>query len=192
MCPAERKTLVRFLLLYAGSLALFLGIIGFGYFRVHGAEILKQQQNELRLVAFNAGRMLRTGAQPPEGVEWALLDEKGRKLAGDFDLPVSPHCEKSEGHERFLIDGGYHYLIRELPPHTGAAGLSVRAPVNHLAFERLKWNLALIWGGAFVFFMAIAAFLSHLFLKPLRNTIELLDRFIKDTTHELTTRSRRF
>lgn len=187
MHKAERKTLIRFLLLYAGSLALFLGILGYGYHRVHSAEIHKQQQNELRLVAFNAGRMLRAGVRPPEGVEWALLDERGRKLAGDFDLPVVPRCDKTQGNERFLVDGGYRYLIRELSPRADAAALSVRSPVNAAAFEQLKWNMVLIGTGAFVFFMAIAAFLSHLFLRPLRQTIELLDRFIKDTTHELTT-----
>lgn len=183
----EKKTLIKFLLLYGGSLILFLGIIGVGYFNFHGAQIIKQQQNELRLVAFNAVKMLRSGANPPEGMEWSLTDQDGISVAGDYNLPKFEPCDKADDFERFVIDGGYHYLIRQLPPHTGATHISVRIPLNIEAFDHLKLNVVFIWAGAFIFFMAIATILSYIFLKPLRNTIDLLDRFIKDATHELTT-----
>jgi len=40
---------------------------------------------------------------------------------------------------------------------------------------------------AFIFMLIIGYFLLKLFLKPMRDSIELLDTFIKDTTHELNT-----
>jgi two-component system OmpR family sensor kinase len=40
---------------------------------------------------------------------------------------------------------------------------------------------------SFFFFMLFGLYLAKIFLKPMRDSIMLLDRFIKDTTHELNT-----
>lgn len=187
MRKAERTTLIKFLLLYGGSLIFFLIIIGTSYYQFHTSQIQRQQQNELRLVAFNALKMLRSGMNPPKGVEWSLVGDDGTIIMGDYNLPHFSPCSKENEFEQFIVENGYLYLIRKVPKHTGATHISVRVPLNTQEVDRIRRNIILIWGGAFLFFMTIAAFLSYLFLKPLRNTIELLDRFIKDATHELTT-----
>jgi two-component system OmpR family sensor kinase len=49
-------------------------------------------------------------------------------------------------------------------------------------------NEIIIYGGIFFIFMVIIGyFLLNLFLKPLKDMLRLLNRFIKDTTHELNT-----
>jgi two-component system, OmpR family, sensor kinase len=49
-------------------------------------------------------------------------------------------------------------------------------------------NEIIIYGGVFFIFMVIIGyFLLNLFLKPLKDMLHLLNRFIKDTTHELNT-----
>ncbi|WP_457594755.1 sensor histidine kinase [Hydrogenimonas sp.] len=50
------------------------------------------------------------------------------------------------------------------------------------------WRDILLYGGVLLLlFMGAGLLLMRLFLAPMRNAIHLLDRFIKDTTHELNT-----
>ncbi|MDR0747609.1 MAG: HAMP domain-containing histidine kinase [Helicobacteraceae bacterium] len=189
MIKEEKKALRRFLLLYAGSLVLFLGIIGSGYYRFHSVQIFKAEQREMRLMMASASRsLMKKGEAPSEEIEWALLDRNGRMISGTFDLPKDSYEAVPPLHdnqEYFATNDRHIYYIVWFAHRLQF--LVVRKPINTEAFESLIINLVLIWGGAFIFFMVIAAFLTVMFLKPLRDTIELLDRFIKDTTHEMTT-----
>jgi two-component system OmpR family sensor kinase len=54
-------------------------------------------------------------------------------------------------------------------------------------FARLYKKLLLYAFISFIVFGLLGLFLAHLFIKPLRDSVMLLDRFIKDTTHELNT-----
>ncbi|MDR2638462.1 MAG: HAMP domain-containing histidine kinase [Helicobacteraceae bacterium] len=189
MIAAEKQALWRFLLLYAGSLIFFLGIIGVGYYGFHSRQIFKAQQNELRLMAANINRSLKRGEPPDEEIAWALVDSAGETYAGAFKLPHSTVKSIGEPNEReiFFSDQSHIYRLNELPTRFEPRFLLVRMPIYNEMYRNLIVNMSAIWGGAFIFFMAIAAILTRMFLKPMRDMIDLLDRFIKDATHELTT-----
>ncbi|MDR3347607.1 MAG: HAMP domain-containing histidine kinase [Helicobacteraceae bacterium] len=190
MIKAEKKALFRFLLLYAGSLIIFLGISGFGYYNRHSYHIIKSQQLALGVITFSAAHSLRNGEMPDETVEWAIVDRKGATMRSSFDLPQRAIDKlanfKSPKEEFFYVDG-YLYNARIIGARGEQRFFIVRTAIDQEAFDQLVVNIVTIFSGAFVFFMIIAFFLTRLFLKPLRETIHLLDRFIKDATHELTT-----
>ena len=69
---------------------------------------------------------------------------------------------------------GTKYLVIEVPVDTGWAGGIIRKIILYAL-------------PALIVLMLFGIYLSELFVKPMRHSIMLLDRFIKDTTHELNT-----
>jgi two-component system OmpR family sensor kinase len=166
-----------------------MGIIGWGYYGYHSRQIVKAQYNELRLTSMSISRSLRRGEQPDEEIAWAIVDSSGQTYAGAFELPHScaGRLESSNERETFFADENYLYRLNALPTRFEPRFFVVRAPIYVEAYRNLVVNMIMIWCGAFIFFMTIAAILARIFLKPLREAIALLDCFVKDATHELTT-----
>jgi len=66
--------------------------------------------------------------------------------------------------------------------------LIVTIKQNQTSWQSFILKEIVIYGGLFFIFMiTIGYFLLNLFLKPLKDMLHLLNRFIKDTTHELNT-----
>ena len=80
------------------------------------------------------------------------------------------------------------YLIREPESYyLGAKYLVLEIPSDG-SWIRTVYNTLFMYGVViFLMMVVFGYFLLRLFLKPMREAIELLDRFIKDTTHELNT-----
>jgi two-component system OmpR family sensor kinase len=90
--------------------------------------------------------------------------------------------------EEIYRTGNYIHFVKLLDIYyLGTKYLIIEVPEKN-SWKEETWRYIVGYGLlAFVLLMLFGLLLSRLFLKPMRDSIMLLDRFIKDTTHELNT-----
>ena len=90
--------------------------------------------------------------------------------------------------EVIYLKDGYIHLIKEPESYyLGSKYVIVEIPDDNIWFIKIKYKMIFWFFIAFSILLFIGYFIAKLFLRPMRKSIEILDRFIKDTTHELNT-----
>jgi len=196
----ERRSLFRFLALYLGSVFVLLVIIGYLFFENNRVAMKSAMKFEMMYQA----RMLLSKVIMKAMDENMLSDER-------FDLhnflKTLKHCRFQVGYydknkqsiyseiehvkrfdtDFFVEDKKCYTVTEDKNDHLGVHYTVLRE--NELAKKlqalRLKIIGYLIL--SFILMAVVGYFLGRLFLKPVREQIESLDKFISDTTHELNT-----
>ncbi len=189
---SERITLVRFVGLYS-FLALMILILGSTiYFKLQKDLMLQTKRLELeeyskelidglKLLHIYFDRY-RTYPRNPM-YRSAIYDADHIQIFSTLKYPEGVQLEKVI----YTTDGVIQYVHVLDSYYLGAKYTVVEIDDDGKWFAR-TWRSILIYGGLFLtVFLAAGVMLVHLFLAPMRNAIHLLDRFIKDTTHELNT-----
>ncbi len=196
----ERRSLFRFLALYLGSVFVLLAIIGYLFFENNRATMKSAMKFEMMYQA----RMLSSKIIMKAMEEKILSDDRFdlrdylktlkhcRFQVGYYDKKRRPVYSEIEQVKRFDTD----FFVEDMKCYTVTEDKSDHLGVHYIVLRendlaktlhalRLKIIGYLIL--SFILMGVVGYFLGRLFLKPVREQIESLDKFISDTTHELNT-----
>ncbi|WP_258238430.1 sensor histidine kinase [Arcobacter sp. CECT 8986] len=87
----------------------------------------------------------------------------------------------------YLTNDKIHYITQPESYYLGAKYIVIEIPEDKSWLDRLDNTLAFVNAVVFLFMLFIGYFLLNIVLKPMKQSMYVLDRFIKDTTHELNT-----
>ncbi|MGB5791585.1 sensor histidine kinase [Poseidonibacter sp.] len=118
-------------------------------------------------------------------------DEKFNSAIFDSDKKLIFSTLKSKNinfdEVTYISDKYIHFVEEPESYYLGAKYIIVEIKDEQIWFQSMKNEIITYASFAFIILMIIGYFITSLFLKPMRDAFNLLDRFIKDTTHELNT-----
>lgn len=187
----EKKTFFSFLGLYFVFIMLLISTLGILYYNFQ--KDLMLQTKRLELSDFANEQILKLKAlhvnfendrvYPRDTrFESAIFDSSKKEIFSTFDF------KQIALDEVIYLQNRKIYFIKEPESYyLGTKFLVLQVPSDASWHQDVSKNILFYGAGFFLVMMSLGYFLMKLFLKPMRDAIELLDRFIKDTTHELNT-----
>lgn len=192
LLKSEKKSLLRFLTLYVAMVTFMIMLLSLFYYQSQEKLMLSDQRAVLTKYAYIQTRRLKVlhhffeeRRDYPRDPRFrsAIYDLEHRKI---FSLLGDENVRFDQ--EEIYRTKGHIHLVKTLDEfYLGTRYLVIEVEDNG-EWKGEIWRSLLGYGTlGFVLFMLFGLFLAKLFLKPMRDSIMLLDRFIKDTTHELNT-----
>lgn len=189
----EKKSLISFLLIYISSAVLLFGIILFLYYS-NEVKMLRENcdmwlsNSSMQLKSEIINSYMKNEPFTPfkledKNLKYALYD-KNKKLLFSYLLN-----ENSVDLDKSLYKKGYYdfYVFTLDEKDIPIKYIVLETCKNYEDENKLKIYMLVIFLLASIFIGFVAYFLAKLLLKPVREKLEHLDRFIKDSAHELNT-----
>ncbi|CAA6809221.1 MAG: Two-component system histidine kinase DccS [uncultured Sulfurovum sp.] len=190
---SERSSLVRFLALYITLVTLLLLLLGMLHYKSKEELMFSNQRTLLSAYAneqYQAIKNLHKNFYPKKRVyprdpkfRSAIHDLSGLKI-----FSLMKHKPRHFGRDIYRIQDSIHFL-KPLDEnyYLGAKYLFIEVDED-LTWKDDALKDIMIYGTLTLLVLAIFGFFFlSIFLRPMRDSITLLDDFIKDTTHELNT-----
>jgi len=191
LTKSETRTLLGFSFLYSFLVLVILGVVSFLYYQFQKdlmlqekRQILQNYSNDLviRLRDLHVNIDKNNIYPRDERFESAIFDSDKKKI---FSTLKSKDVSLDE--IIYLSNKQIHFIKEPESYYLGSKYIIIEIPDDGIWFEQIRYKIGIRVLLAFVFMMALGYFILRLVLKPMRDALHLLDRFIKDTTHELNT-----
>ncbi|WP_345993925.1 HAMP domain-containing sensor histidine kinase [Sulfurimonas sp. HSL-1716] len=192
MLLAEKRSLLKFVSVFVALNTVFLVTLSILYFNYQKNVYTEILQDEMVNYAETASESIYYTDNIEKLDDFllhdarfgvALLDKKQKLI---FPAQNSFDIKFKKG---FSTYGSHYFYIKtiELDQIKEVHYLVVRADTIDEELAKTRRILYIVLFFSILFFGIVIFILSKLFLRPLREYIELLDRFIRDATHELNT-----
>lgn len=191
LIQSEKKTLLGFLTLYSFLSLVILSFMAFLYFNFQKELMLGQKRVQLQSYSNDLIYRLKDLHINFDKYKFYPRDERFNSAIYDSDgvLIFSTLQSKKVNLQDVVYTSNSHIHFIEEPDsyYLGAKYVVLEIKDNLQWFEDVKNEIIIFIISGFLLMSAVGFFLLKLFLKPMKDALHLLDRFIKDTTHELNT-----
>jgi len=191
LLKSEKKSLIRFLLIYLLSTFFLFALAGIMFYNYEREHILDKQKDRLGHQAQNIKTQIRTLHNTfgetlvypsSELLDSAIYDSDKNYIMGTYkQLKVLDEGKLETSGNRLF------HISKVEPYYLGAAYLLVTKEIDQTLLWELQKSIYLFMLIAGVFFLILGIFLGRLFIAPMKSSMEKMNRFIEDTTHELNT-----
>ena len=191
LLKSEKKSLLRFLTLYVAMVIVMITLFSLFYYQSQEKLMLAEQRATLTKYAYIQTKRLKVLHHFFDERTEYPRDPRFRSAIYDLEyIKIFSILENENIHfdEEIYINGETIHFVKSLDDFYLGTKYLILEVSDSGAWRGEIWKNIIGYGFfAFLFFILFGLYLAKLFLKPMRDSIVLLDRFIKDTTHELNT-----
>jgi len=191
LLKSESKSLIRFLTLYTLMSSVVIILLAIFYYEYQNKLILSDQRIQLSTYAHEMIRRLKRTHHFFEESPFYPRDERFDSAIYDMEyhkiFSLLKETKVSFNEEVYRINNKIHYVTMLENYYLGAKYLVIEIDDDHRWIGATFKDIVIFGLIALIVLTLVGLYLSRLFLTPMRDSILLLDRFIKDTTHELNT-----
>ena len=186
MLSSEKRSLIRFLVIYLTSTFLLFSLAAWIFYTSTKHHLLDKQEETLKYEAKHLRSLLRTMHQSNapkiyypkhEVIQTAVYDLDQNYIFGTYHGSLDDD----------LDDKRLKHIEKVEPYYLGAAYLLTTKKVDREPIVKLQQSIVVFMLIAGFLFSILGYFLGRLFVAPMRQSIEQMNHFIQDTTHELNT-----